>query len=83
MNYSSSVSPTPSSLPKGGRLGAWAQGSPSLKPVTPNGHPSALTSSRPALVAHSPGVQSREDLDDDLRLAIELSLAEEQSRHNT
>lgn len=82
-NYSSSVSPTPSSLPKGGRLGAWAQGSPSLKPVTPNGHPSALTSSRPALVAHSPGVQSREDLDDDLRLAIELSLAEEQSRHNT
>lgn len=90
---STTASPS-SSFPSRTSMGAWAQGSPSLRPVNSTS-PSALTSSRPGRThpypspspspsPHEPASAqpnaSVEAMDDDLRFAIELSLAEERSR---
>lgn len=81
-------------------IGAWSQGSPSIRPINSSrgsNTPSALTSSRPSMKSRNgsnlarqeaepqikPGSTSGEEddqMDDDMRFAIELSLAEEQSR---
>ena len=81
-HQSASISPTltPSRSP----IGAWAGGSPSLRPIkdgsgkssNTNQRPSALTSSKPSYRSTS----SSDTLDDDLKFALELSIAEEQSR---
>ena len=66
---------------KNAAMGAWAGGSPSLRPVADAvGSPrlSALSTSKPrASTLHA---NDDDDLDEELRYAIQLSLAEEQSR---
>lgn len=85
-----SPSPLPSSVTARSPLGgAWASGSPSLRPVNVASRssvsPSALAESRPqeprSPPTQSQSIASNGSLDDDLRFALELSLAEERSRH--
>jgi hypothetical protein len=79
----SSPLPVPSKAP----MGVWANGSPSLRPVkdatktdSQSKRPSALSSSKPPVTTNTSTASSDEAMDDDLKYAIELSLAEERSR---
>jgi hypothetical protein len=80
---SASISPTltPSRSP----IGAWAAGSPSLRPIKDvNGKSSIASQRTSALTSSKPphrSTPSSDNLDDDLKFALELSMAEEQSRN--
>lgn len=95
--HSATQSPS-SSFQARSPIGAWAQGSPSLRPIhstKSSSSPSALTASRPTMKNRSGSILARTEnesqtqssspsndiqMDDDLRFAIELSIAEERSR---
>ena len=69
-------------------LGAWAIRSPTLRAVDSSSAQNARRAGRSALVDRpspaegpSPALSATEPVDDDLRLALELSLAEYESAH--
>lgn len=78
---SSNGGPSPTLAPVKSPIGAWASGSPSLRPIkdaTSSQKPSALSKSKPSVMPSLS--KGEEDMDEDLKFALELSLVEEQSR---